>query len=98
MKQLISICAMLLVSGCVVSPYAEIGVAYQLDSYTDYWLQTERPHQCSNGPQGHFEVGVPKNNWSLGLHHQSWWLCGGPLNTRPEVYQNDIRLTKRWEK
>lgn len=85
-----------LLTGCAASPYAEVGVGYQLDNYTDYWLQTERDFQCSSGPQAHFEVGMEKNNWKLGIHHQSWWLCGGPFNDKPEIYQNDIRLTKKW--
>ena len=83
------------ISGCA-TPYAEVGVAYPLDKYTDYWVQTDRTWQCSNGPQAHFEVGVEKNDWQLGIHHQSWWGCGGPFNNRPEVYENDIRITKKW--
>jgi len=25
-----------------------------------------------------------------------WLLCGGPFNDLPEIYQDDIRITKRW--
>lgn len=103
---------LLLLSGCAgmqefveeatedVVIYAELSVAHQLDEQTDYWLQTERSHQCDSGPQAHGELGLMKGPWSLGLHHQSWWLCGGPVNDKPEVYQNDIRLKyrKEWEK
>jgi uncharacterized protein YceK len=103
MKALILV-AVLLLSGCAgISPYVEGALAYPIDSETDYWLQTDRSWQCSSGPQAHIEVGVTKGDeeqggaLSLGVHHQSWLLCGGPLNDKPEVDQNDIRLKYRKE-
>jgi len=87
----------LLLCGCASSPYAEVGIGYQLDSMTDYWLQTSRDWQCSKQPQVHGEVGLEwDNGWTLGYHHQSWLNCGGPFNSSPEVYTDDIRITKKW--
>lgn len=87
---------LLLLAGCA-SPYATIGVAYQIDDQTDYWLQTDRDWQCGKQPQAHIEVGLEfDHQLTVGLHHQSWLMCGGPFNHRPEVYQNDIRIMKKW--
>ena len=86
----------LILTGCAATPYAEVSVAYPIEKYTDYWVQPDRDWQCNSGPQAHIEVGIEKDSWKLGIHHQSWWLCGGPLNDKPEVYSNDIRLTKKW--
>lgn len=87
-----------ILSGCSsLNPYAEIGLNYQIDSETDYWVQTDRPWQCDRNPKFDGEVGVEtRNNWSLGLHHESWVLCGTGVNRHPEVYSNDIRLSKKW--
>jgi len=86
-----------LLSGCASSPYAEIGIGYQLNGHTDYWLQTDRDWQCSKQPQFHGEVGLEfDGGWTVGYHHQSWWRCGGPFNNRPEVFTDDIRITKKW--
>jgi len=85
-------------SGCsTAKPYAEISLGYQLDGMTDYWLKTSNPDQCSRNVQFNGEVGLEfPHNWQLGYHHQSWLLCGGPFNHRPEIYTDDIRLTKKW--
>ena len=93
--------ALLALTGCASSPYIEIGAGYQLDGSTDYWLQTDRSWQCSKNVQFHGEVGLelPEDFiWfdTIAIHHQSWWLCGGPFNHRPEVDTNDIRITKKW--
>ena len=84
-------------SGCASSPYAEIGLGYQIDGMSDYWLQTERPWQCSN-LQFHGEVGLEfDSGWTVGYHHQSWLRCGKPLgNNKPEVYTDDIRVMKKF--
>jgi hypothetical protein len=86
-----------LLSGCASTPYAELSLGYQLDSGTDYWFQTDRSWQCSKNVQFNGEIGVEfKHDWKIGLHHQSWLLCGGPFNSRPEADQNDIRITKKF--
>lgn len=87
-----------LLTGCsTAKPYAEIGLAYQIDKNSDWWVRTTRPDQCSKQPQFHGEVGIefPKD-WKIGYHHQSWVLCGGPLNNDPEIYMDDIRITKKF--
>ena len=93
--------ALLVLSGCAnVRPYAELGLAYQIDRNTDYWLQKERSWQCDNGLQGQLELGVRINEVVLGndhirigYHHESWVNCGKPFgNKKPEVYQDDIRI------
>ena len=89
--------AVVALSGCASSPYAEIGLGYQIDSMTDHWVQTTNKDQCSKQPQFHIELGLEwANDWTLGYHHQSWVRCGGPFNDRPEIYTDDIRLTKKW--
>ena len=86
-----------MLAGCAASPYAEISLGYQLDGSTDYWLQTDRSWTCSKNVQFNGEVGLEfEHDLRVGLHHQSWVLCGGPFNTRPEVDSNDIRVTKKW--
>jgi len=89
---------LVLLSGCAAAPYAELGIGYQIDSQTDYWLQTDRDWQCSKQPQFHAEVGLEfDDGWTLGYHHQSWLMCGSPRgNNDPEVYTDDIRLTKKF--
>ena len=87
-----------LLTGCsTAKPYAELGLGYQLDGMTDQLVQTGLKDQCSIQPQFHAELGLElPNDWSLGYHHQSWLFCGGPFNSRPEIYTDDIRLTKKW--
>jgi hypothetical protein len=87
---------LLLLGGCSAAPYAELGLGYQVDAQTDYWVQTDREWQCSKQPQFHGELGLEfNNNWKIGYHHQSWVLCGGHNDT-PEVYMDDIRITKKF--
>ena len=84
-------------AGCASSPYVEVGLGYQIDNMTDQLVQTGHKDQCSRQPQFHVELGIEtENNWKLGYHHQSWLRCGGPFNHRPEIYTDDIRLTKKW--
>lgn len=94
------ICWLLLIflPGCSgVAPYATVGLGYQIDDNTDYWLKTSQSWQCSKQPQFHAEVGLEfDHNLTVGYHHQSWVRCGGPFNSRPEVYTDDIRITKKW--
>lgn len=99
MQSFLVLACILLLSACSSAPglYAEVGIGYQLDSRTDYWLQTDRDWQCKKQPQFHGEVGYEfPHDLRLGYHHQSWWRCGGPFNERPEIYTDDLRLTKKW--
>jgi hypothetical protein len=91
MKRLLAV-ALLCLAGCGTTPYGEIGVGYQIDSRSDWYLRTEREYQCSN-PQAHFEAGLEKGRVRVGYHHQSWFRCGGPFNDRAELYVDDIRVT-----
>lgn len=98
MKIVIVLLALLL-TGCASAPgvYLDVGAGYQIDSETDYWLQTTQSWQCSKNIAAHIEVGYEwDNGTSLGLNHQSWWLCGSGLNNDPEVYSNQILLNKRF--
>ena len=90
--------ALALLSGCASSPYAEVGLGWQVDGQTDYWLQQDRDWQCSHGPLVEAEIGLEmEGNWKVGYHHQSWLMCGGPFGDgKPEVYQDDIRITKKF--
>ena len=66
-------------------------------NYSDYWVHNDRSWQCSKNVKFNGEVGLEfENDWSVGLHHQSWVLCGDPFNKRPEVDSNDIRITKKF--
>ncbi len=93
-----------LASGCAAikehtggDVYFDVGVGYQLDERSDWYVRTEREWQCSENWQAHFELGVEWEKTSLGYHHQSWWVCGGPFwDDRKELYQDDIRLTHRF--
>jgi len=90
---------LLVVSGCSTTPkpYVEVGIGYQVDGMTDYWLQTSREWTCSNGDTFHAELGLEfDHNLKLGYHHQSHISCGGPFNSHAEVYQDEIILTKKW--
>jgi hypothetical protein len=99
-----------LATGCAtVEPFAEVGVGYQVDRQSNYYVQTERPWQCDSKYQAHLAIGaevgdIPKssiwsflNNVKVGYYHQSWWACGWPVdNSKSELYQDDIRITKKW--
>jgi hypothetical protein len=93
-------CSLMLVllSGCAGwEPYVDVAIGVPIDSQTDYWLQTERDWQCSTGPQAHLAVGLESPEYLyVEFNHQSWWLCGGPLNEKPEVDSNQILFGGRW--
>ena len=95
----LSIGILLLLVGCAgAKPYAEIGIGYQLDKHTDYWLQTDRSWQCSDQPEFIGELGLetPKN-WAIALEHESWVRCGGPFGDgKPEIDSNRIKITKKF--
>ena len=97
-KLLILLVVSLLGTGCAYigdpAPYGEVGVGYQIDSMSDWHVRTDREWQCEDNFQAHFEVGLDWGDTRLGYHHQSWWSCGGPIgNGKPELYQDDIRIT-----
>lgn len=88
---------LLMLSGCGATPYTTVGLGYQIDGETDYWLQRERTWQCSKQPSAHIEIGLEfENKLTVAAHHQSWLLCGAPFNNDPEVDQNEIRISKTW--
>jgi hypothetical protein len=94
---LIILVLVLLLSGCSSSPYIQIGIGYQLDGATDWYLQTDRDWTCNNKDTFHGEVGTTwDNGWSIGYHHQSHTSCGRPFNKDPELYKDEILVTKRW--
>lgn len=87
-------------SGCsITKPYAEIGIAHQVDAYTDWISRTDRDWQCSN-PAAFIELGAEiGNGYKVSLLHQSWVTCGGYLfgsNDKPEMFANYIYLGKQW--
>lgn len=88
---------LLALSACSSTPYFEVGVGYQIDDNSDWYLRTEREWQCSDNFQAHFEAGVEWDSGTrIGYHHQSWWSCGGPFNDKPELYVDDIRVTHKF--
>lgn len=100
MKQILLVIGLmtLILTGCgTPSPYLEVGVGYNLDKATDYWLRTERSWTCDNHDVFHAEAGVEfDSGWRVGYHHQSHISCGGPFNNDPEVYQDEIIVTKKF--
>ena len=88
----------LLLWGCAGwKPYAEIGVGYQLNGETDYWLQQERSWQCSKDPEFLGELGIESSSsWKVAVEHESWVRCGGPFNSDPEVDSNRIKISKKF--
>jgi hypothetical protein len=93
----LAVCLMvLLMTGCAGwSPFAEVGVGFQIDNRTDWWVQTQRGYQGKN-PQARLAVGMANGKYSCGYYHQSWFFQGRPFNKDPEIYQDDIRCTIRW--
>lgn len=98
MKRAITTALLIALTGCAsVEPYATVGLGYQIEGQTDYWLKTDRSWQCDHNPKAIIEAGVElPNNWKIAYNHQSWVRCGRPFNRRPEVYQDDIRILKTW--
>lgn len=91
--------ALVAVTGCAgAKPYAEISLGYQLDKNSDWYVRTTRDWQCSENVKFAGELGLEfSNKWSLAYHHQSWVLCGGPFgSSKPELYADDIRVTKKF--
>lgn len=87
----------LALAGCSSTPYAEIGIGYTLNEMSDWYLSTEREWTCDNPDTFHGEVGLEfDNQWTLGYHHQSQVSCGGPFNSNPELYQDEIILRKKF--
>lgn len=85
--------------GCsAAKPYAEFAVGYQLDEQSDWHVRAGRPHQCDDNVKFDGELGLEwPNNWGVAYHHQSWVLCGAPFGDgKPELYQDDIRVWKRF--
>lgn len=87
-----------LLPGCAGwKPYVDVAAGIPIEGQTDHWLQTDRSWQCSTGPQAHLELGVESPKYAyIALNHQSWWLCGGPFNEKPEVSSAQILFGGRW--
>jgi hypothetical protein len=67
-----------------------------LDKQSDWYLRTSRDWTCSTGEIFHAELGLEfDDDWTLGYHHQSHITCG-QYNNRPELYQDEIILRKKW--
>jgi len=75
-------------SGCAgYGIYIDLDGGFQDDSQTDYWLQTTRADQCDTNPSFRGEFGIRhRSGLHAGYYHDSWWLCGGPFNKKPEIY------------
>jgi len=87
----------ILITGCTSTPYIAIGVGYQNDRGTDWYQHTAREWTCDKHDTFHAEVGTEwDSGWSVGYHHQSGVSCGKPFNTHPELYRDELIVTKRW--
>lgn len=99
MRLLIALAALLL-AGCGTleratgaDVYTTWGVAHQLDEQSDWYVRTGREWQCEDNWQAHVGVHAEWGQWTASFNHQSWLFCG-TFNSKPELYQNDIRLTR----
>ena len=87
-------------SGCAFLPETkQVGSVEGLYAFpfsTDFWQHQYRPWSCEP-PQVRFKWGrQTKNKWSAGVYHESFPLCGGPLNRKPEIYENGLYVKKNW--
>lgn len=103
MKQmLLLIGLMIIVSGCSttkgkVAPYMEVGVGFMIEQNSDWYFHTARPWTCKHADTFHAEIGLELlNDVTIGYRHQSGISCGGPINSKPELYKDEILLTKKW--
>jgi len=79
------------------SPYMKIGMAYNVDDQSDWYLRSDRDWECSNKENFHAEIGLEFDHQiTVGYHHQSHLTCGGPFNNHPELYQDEIIIEKKW--
>lgn len=86
-------------SGCASgppAPYADAGLYWLVDPWTDPLLRTEQTWTCEN-PQFIASLGVEfDHKISCSLQHFSGLLCGRPFGPKPEVYYNAIGCKKKW--
>jgi len=90
--------ALFLLSACAHIPepvYLDVGVGYQIDNNSDWYVRTERDWQCSDNFQGQFALGWDFGATEIEYYHQSWYPCGGPFNNKAELYQDSINLRHR---
>lgn len=87
--------ALVLVTGCSATPYAAVGLGYQVDAASSPLIRTAQPQQCSDNLQGRFAAGLDWGRVELEYFHQSWVACGSPFNDRPELSADSINLTYR---
>lgn len=92
-----------MLSGCAAieqktggAAFFDVGVGYQIDEHSDWYVRTEREWQCSDNFQGRFAVGLEFDEWEIEYFHQSWYTCGGPFNNRTELYQDSINIKHRF--
>ena len=96
-NSLVVLVALLLTACAGWKPYADVAVGIPIDNSTDYWLQKDRDWQCSKPQQAHIELGMESPKYFyVAWNHQSWWFCGRPFNSRPEVYSNQFLFGGRW--
>ena len=76
----------LLLTGCVVQPYMELGIGHQLN----------RGNRDGRNPVAHIELGFEGKNFYCGFHHQSKVREDIPFNRNQELYIDDIRCSKKW--
>jgi len=98
MRLIVIIITIALLSGCAhIEPHWELGIGWQDNKNTDYWLQNERSWQCDTNLSFDGELGVKtKTKYPVRLYydHRSWVACGVfQFDDREEVYDNSIRLS-----
>lgn len=88
-----------MLAGCAhVEPHWEVGLGWQDNDNTSFWLQNDRDWQCDTNLSFKGELGVKtKTKYPVRLYvdHRSWITCGGfpSSNQAPEVKDNTWRLS-----
>ena len=75
--------------------YVEAALTYSFPFSTDIWVHQDAPWQCEP-PGFDLELGIEWDSGvAIALYHESMLLCG-TWNSKPEVFENGVRISKRW--
>lgn len=91
--------ALTLLSGCgtTTRPYLDVGVGYTVDKNSDWYVREGRSWTCDKPYRAEFEAGLEfKHEWTVGYNHRSSVFCGGPFNSKPELYRDEVVIRKRF--
>ena len=97
MKNLITITALIIITGCSSVPYAKVGVGYKIDEAKITWTNKKGEKTSANEPlSARFELGLECGAWSYGISHHSQWFSGAPFNDRAEYDKTEFFVDYKW--